>query len=56
MRIPVDLVLNLLAQGVSSEDILGDYPDLEPDDIRACVAYAHAVIANDSLEAVQAWT
>jgi len=54
MRIPVDLVLNLLAQGVSYEEILDDYPDLEPDDIRACLAYAHAVIANDSIEAVQA--
>ena len=54
MRIPVDLILNLLAQGVTSEEILDDYPDLEPDDIRACLAYAHAVIANDSIEAVQA--
>lgn len=25
------------------EDIPADYPDLEPEDIRACVAYAHAV-------------
>jgi uncharacterized protein (DUF433 family) len=54
MRIPVDLILSLLAQGVSNEEILHDYPDLEPDDIRACLAYAHAVIANDSIEAVQA--
>jgi uncharacterized protein (DUF433 family) len=54
MRIPVDLILNLLAEGVSNEEILDDYPDLEPDDIRACLAYAHAVIANDSIEAVQA--
>lgn len=54
MRIPVDLILSLLAQGVSNEEILDDYPDLEPDDIRACIAYAQAVIANDSIEAVQA--
>lgn len=31
-----------------------DYPGLEKDDIRACLAYAHAVIAQDSLDAVQA--
>jgi len=31
------------------EAILADYPDLEPADIRACTAYAHAVIAHDSL-------
>ena len=52
MRISVEFVLSLLAQGVTQEDILNDYPDLEPDDIRACTAYAHAVIAGDTLSAV----
>ena len=42
MRISVELVLSLLAQGESHEAILDDYPDLEPDDVRACLAYAHA--------------
>ena len=54
LRIPVELILGLLAQGVSEEEILDDYPDLQPDDIRAAIAYAKAVIADDSLEAVQA--
>jgi hypothetical protein len=40
------------AQGVTVDDILDDYPALEPDDVRACLAYAHAVIAHDSLDAV----
>ena len=53
MRISVELILSLLAQGEKPEEILGDYPDLEQDDILACVAYAHAVIANDSLDAVR---
>ena len=52
MRISVEMILDLLAQGVSQEELLDDYPDLELDDIRACIAYAHAVIANDSLDAV----
>ena len=52
MRVSVELMLSLLAQGVSPEDILDDYPGLEPDDIRACVAYAHAVIAGDTLATV----
>ncbi len=52
LRISVELILSLLAQGVSPEDILDDYPGLEPDDIRACVAYAHAVIAGDTLASV----
>ena len=52
MRISVEMVLSLLSQGVSPEAILDDFPRLEPDDIRACIAYAHAVIAGDSLAAV----
>jgi len=38
-RIWVSLILDLLAQGETVEDILRDYPGLEPDDIRACIAY-----------------
>ena len=53
MRMSVELILSLLAQGETAEDIIGDYPDLEIDDIRACLAYAHAVIADDRLEAVR---
>lgn len=53
MRISVELILSLLAQGETTEAILDDYPDLEPEDIRACVAYAHAVIARDTLDAVR---
>lgn len=52
LRISVELILNLLAQGVVVEDLLGDYPDLERDDLLACIAYAHAVIAGDSLATV----
>ncbi len=53
MRISVELILSLLAQGVPQDEILADYPDLQPDDIRACIAYAHSVIAGDTLEAVR---
>jgi uncharacterized protein (DUF433 family) len=53
MRISVEMIVNLLAQGETAESILVDYPALEPDDIRACLAYAHAVLAEDSLDAVK---
>ena len=53
MRISVELILSLLVQGETVDAILSDYPDLERDDIRACLAYAHAVIARDSLDAVR---
>jgi uncharacterized protein (DUF433 family) len=53
MRISVELIVSMLAQGESIEELLDDYPDLEPEDIQACLAYAHAVIANDTLDKVQ---
>jgi uncharacterized protein (DUF433 family) len=40
MRLRVVDVLEMLAGGSSAEEILQDFPDLEPDDIRACLAYA----------------
>ena len=52
LRISVELVLSLLCQGVTQEELLADYPQLEAEDIRACIAYAHAVIAGDSLSAI----
>jgi|UPI00036C0AF5 uncharacterized protein (DUF433 family) len=38
LRISVELVLSLLAQGESSAAILEDYPDLDQADINACLA------------------
>ena len=52
MRISVELVLSLLSQGTTQEEVLDDYPELEPEDIRACIAYAHTVIAGDTLAPV----
>mgnify|MGYP003338089387 FL=1 len=40
MRIRVRDILELYAAGMSSQDILADYPDLEPEDLRAALAYA----------------
>jgi uncharacterized protein (DUF433 family) len=40
MRIRVTDILEMLAAGVSQEQILADFPDLEADDIRAAMAYA----------------
>lgn len=40
MRMPVSSVLSYLSSGMSQEDILRDWPELEPDDIREALAYA----------------
>jgi uncharacterized protein (DUF433 family) len=40
MRIRVVDVLEMLANGIREEEILADFPDLEAEDVRACLAYA----------------
>ena len=40
MRITVYDVLEYLASGMSEEEILDDFPELQKDDIRACLAFA----------------
>jgi uncharacterized protein (DUF433 family) len=40
MRIHVSDVLEMLANGVSESEILAAFPDLEPEDIRACLRFA----------------
>lgn len=39
-RIWVSLIIDLLADGMTTEQIIELYPGLEPDDVRACLAYA----------------
>jgi uncharacterized protein (DUF433 family) len=50
MRIRVSDVLDMLASGVGEDEILADFPDLERDDVRACLVFAsrrvsHAQVA-----------
>lgn len=52
-RIAVQSVLEYLAAGDSEQDILEQYPSLEPDDIRACLACA-ARLMNGSFELIEA--
>jgi len=40
LRITVGDVLEYLASGMTEAEILADFPDLEKDDIRACLAFA----------------
>jgi len=40
MRYPVENLLEWLASGMTTEEILADYPDLERDDILAALSYA----------------
>ncbi|MEM7535090.1 MAG: DUF433 domain-containing protein [Chloroflexota bacterium] len=40
MRIPVSLIINLVANGMMNDEILAEYPDLETDDIWSALRYA----------------
>ena len=51
MRIRVKDVLEMLAGGASEAQILHDFPDLETDDIRACLQYASAQVNHAVLQA-----
>ncbi len=44
-RIPVELIVRMLAQGIPESEILSEYPRLQPQDIRAALAYAAQVLA-----------
>ena len=40
MRYPVSMILDLLAAGMTANEIIEDYPAIEPEDIQACLLYA----------------
>lgn len=44
LRYPVESLLELMSSGMSTEDLLSDYPDLEKEDFLACLEYATKVI------------
>ena len=47
MRIAVEHVLGMLAAGDDAETILREYPDLQPEDIRACLLFAVRSMAGE---------
>lgn len=49
LRIPVATVVGLVAEGLSDEQILGDYPDLQPEDIREALSYAAEAVRERQL-------
>ena len=49
MRISVEMILELLAAGESEQAIIEDYSDLEPNDLRAALAYAKRLVSGESV-------
>ena len=54
LRISVSQILNALANNVSVEDLLKDYPELEEEDIFAALAYAAQRIGEEKIYKVDA--
>ena len=52
LRVPVSLVVNLIANGMTSQEIVRDYPYLEPEDIRQALQYA-AWLAEESVHSLE---
>ena len=49
-RIPVQAVLELVRDGIPTETIIRDYyPELKPEDIKACVQYAIDIVGSEDL-------
>ncbi len=47
MRITVSLIVNLVANGMTTDEILKEYPDLEPEDIRQALQYAASLASEE---------
>ncbi|MEL6627245.1 MAG: DUF433 domain-containing protein [Bacteroidota bacterium] len=54
MRYPVEIILDLLSAGMSTKEILEDYPDLEEQDILACIAFAAKLLRVKSMIQIKA--
>ena len=53
-RIPVELVLRRLSEGMQISELLDAYPRLTADDIYACLAYAAETIAHENVHTIEA--
>lgn len=52
MRYSVELILDLLAAGMTTEELIEDYPALETSDIKACLLFASKLIKVNSISKV----
>ena len=53
-RYPVEIILELLSSEMTEDEILEDYPDLERDDLKACLHFASILVKVKSIHKIQA--
>lgn len=49
LRITVEQILKALAGGITTQELLEDYPDLEPEDIQAVLLYAAELVSEEQV-------
>jgi len=52
LRYPVENMLELLASGMTMDELLADYPDLEKEDFLACISYASKLVNVKSIHRI----
>ncbi len=52
MRWPVEVVLDLVSSGMGWDEIVADHPELEREDILACLHYARLLVSGEPLRRV----
>ena len=55
LRYPVEMILELLSSGMTLEDILADYEDLEKEDILAALAFAARLSQIKRIDLIAEW-
>lgn len=53
LRIPVATIIGMLAEGMTEEEILKKYPDLEPEDIKEALRYAAEILQEREIPLVK---
>jgi uncharacterized protein (DUF433 family) len=48
-RVPVSIILGSIADGMTIEDVIKEYPQLKPDAVRAALSYAADAVRQDIL-------
>jgi uncharacterized protein (DUF433 family) len=48
-RIPIELIVKLVAQGWTNDEILREYPALKQEDIKAALLYAEKVLEEEEI-------
>ena len=52
MRWPVEVIIDMLGSGMSTEEIIEDHPELEKEDILACLNFAKLYLSGQTIKSV----